>query len=218
MLIDKNTVSAENQINKSSKVFYLGNLGARTRILIVGNSITRHGPKAGIGWDGDWGMAASCPEKDYVHRLFNMLTEDGQDVFMRISQCTDLETKFREETYLLNHKEDRDFNADIMIFRLGENVSQENAPYFENTIKQFIDFVCPNGKVVFTTCFWESPIVDNAIINIAKERGEPWIDCCFSKDEKNMALGQFEHYGVSIHPGDTGMEQIAKSIFNVLKA
>ena len=50
-------------------------------MLIVVNSITRHGPNKEIGWDGDWGMAASCPECDYVHRLFSMLKEDGNNVY-----------------------------------------------------------------------------------------------------------------------------------------
>ena len=57
-----NTVAAEGQMKNSSTVYYLGNPAAARRLLIVGNSITRHGPLAEIGWLHDWGMAASAPE------------------------------------------------------------------------------------------------------------------------------------------------------------
>ena len=80
-----------------------------------------------------------------------------------------------------------------------------------------IEHICPNGIVVYTTCFWENPAVDQTIKRIADERGEVCINGCFSKNEENMALGQFEHEGVSVHPSDAGMEEIAKVIFNQLK-
>ena len=217
MLIDKNTVSAKNQIKKSSKVFYLGNPNAKTKILIVGNSITIHGPKEDIGWHGDWGMAASALEKDYVHRLYAMLSENGYDIYLRISQTAEWERNFLKDDILSNYDEDREFDADVLIFRLGENVLSEDKPYFKEPLNQFVNHICPNGKVIFTTCFWRNDEVDNAITAVAQERGDALVDCCFSKDEKNMALGQFEHYGVSIHPSDAGMEEIAKAIYNEVK-
>ena len=37
------------------------------RILFLGNSLTLHGPREEIGWKHNWGMAASAPERDFVH-------------------------------------------------------------------------------------------------------------------------------------------------------
>ena len=219
MLIENNTVAAQGQMKNSSHVSFLGDPNATKRILVVGNSITRHGPNAEIGWGNrDWGMAASAPEKDFVHLLYSMLQSDGQDIFMRVSQCAEWERNFRDETILSNYDEDRAFNADIVVFRLGENVAKDNKPFFQNGMRKFVEHICPNGTVLFTTCFWENPIIDDAIEQIANERGEICIDCGFSVDEATMAIGEFEHKGVAHHPSDAGMEKIAKAIFEQLKS
>lgn len=88
---------------------------------------------------------------------------------------------------------DRAFDADIVVFRLGENVASQNKPYFKETMKRFIEYICPHGTVIYTTCFWNNPIVDEAIKCVAVERGELCIDGCFSNNKDNMALGQFNH-------------------------
>ena len=212
-LLAKNNVPVENQV-RSSRFYYLGNPQAEKRILIVGNSITWHEPRAEIGWCGNYGMAASSTEKDYVHCLFNMLEKNGQDVFMRISQCGEWERTFRTNEYILSKfDDDREFDAELVIFRLGENVAPADWPYFEEALKKFIQHICPNGKTLFTTCFWENPALDPIIKELANAREEDCVDCCFSKDEKDMAIGLFEHNGVALHPGDLGMEKIAKAIF-----
>ena len=152
-----NTVSAVNQMINSSELCFLGSENAKKRILIVGNSITRHGPLPEIGWEYDWGMAASSRDKDYVHRLYAKLTESGHDVFMRIRQASHWERNFLKEDVLSSYLEDREFNADIVIFRLGENVLDEDTPYLKKAIKAFVEYLCVDGKMLFTTCFWDIP-------------------------------------------------------------
>ena len=124
---------------------------------------------------------------------------------------------YKNADVLDEYKDDRDFQADVIVFRLGENTLNEDKPLFKESLKKFIEFIAPTSKVIFTTCFWENEIVDYAIESYAKERNAVCVNCCFSKDEKNMAIGQFEHGGVAMHPSDAGMEEIAKAIFEVFK-
>lgn len=218
MDMESNTVSAVNQMINSSELSFFGDKNAKKRILIVGNSMTRHGPNAEIGWNRDWGMAASTPENDFVHRLYAKLKEDGQEVFVRVRQCAYWEMNFlTEENILSRYDEERAFDADILVFRLGENVPKANHIYFKDAMRKFVAHICPTGKAVYTTCFWKREIIDNAIMEVAKERGEICVDGCFSVKEENMALGQFEHSGVATHPSDLGMEAIADAFFQLLK-
>ena len=211
-----NTVPANDQMVASSVLSFLGKADAPIKILVLGNSITRHGPKADIGWPHDWGMAASAPENDYVHRLFAKLTESGRNVLMRIHQSAGWERTFLEPSCLDAYTDDKDFGADVIIFRLGENVLPENAPYLKDATVKFINYLKKDGtRLIFTTCFWEHPEKDAALKEAAAEFGAPVADILCT-DDSMMALGLFEHEGVAGHPGDKGMEMIADKIFELI--
>ena len=126
----ENTVSAVNQMINSSELSFIGNENAPLKILIVGNSITRHGPNASIGWERDWGMAASAPDKDYVHRLYAKLQENGIDAFMRITQAAHWERNFQNEDILILFQEEifRVFQEVFLLLFLYAIYLQEKKP------------------------------------------------------------------------------------------
>ena len=216
--IKNNTVAASNQmVNASSIVSYMGDKNAPLKILVVGNSITRHGPKPDIGWERDWGMAASAPEKDYVHLLYAKLRAADVSPFMMIRQASGWEIGYLNEDILDKFADERAFDADIVIYRLGENVKKETKYAFREKLEAFINHICPRGKVIFATCFWKNEIVDDGIRDLAEKRGEPCVDIvCTAEDQ--MALEPFEHKGVAMHPGDKGMEMIAEKIADAVLA
>ena len=210
--IKNNTVDAHNQmVNVSSVVSYMGDANAPLKILVVGNSITRHGPKSEIGWECDWGMAASAPERDYVHLLHAKLHAAGVNPYMMIRQASGWEIGYLNDDILDKFAEERAFDADIVIYRLGENVKKEMKPAFREKVETFINYICPRGKVIFTTCFWKNEIVDDAIRDLAEKRGEACVSIT-CEGEEQTAAGLFAHKGVAMHPGDKGMEMIASRI------
>ena len=211
-----NTVPAKDQMIESAVVSFLGNADAPLRVLVLGNSITRHSPKADIGWPYDWGMAASAPEKDYVHRLYAKLTESGKNVLMRVHQSACWELGFKNPDCLKDFEDDKAFEADVIVFRLGENVPKENEHDIKDATIKLIDFIKKDGtRLIFTTCFWEHPEKDAAIKEAAEYFGAPVADILY-EDESMMAIGLFEHEGVAGHPGDKGMEMIADKIFALI--
>ena len=214
--ISENTVSSKDQLPRSSSAFYIGNADAKLRLLIVGNSITRHAPSPGLGWFGDWGMAASSVETDYVHRLADMLEKAGLDVLVKVHQLATWERTHAEPNALESVMEDNEFNADAVVFRLGENVKVFDG--WRENLEAFINTICPNGKVVFTTTVWDSAVINGPIRDLAKSRGEHCIDITeVGKREELMAIGQFEHRGVAMHPSDKGMQYIADSVFDKVR-
>ena len=207
------SVSAKNQVVDSSLVSFIGNENAPYRVLVLGNSITRHGPKADIGWFGDWGMAASSRETDFVHRLYAMMTQGGKDVYMRIRQGTHWECNFAKEDCLPQFEGERDFNADLIVFRLGDNVRASEIPLFKEALYKFISFLNKEKtRFIFTTCFYNSKERNDILAEVAALFNAPCVDIV-CKDKSLTAVGMFEHSGVAGHPGDLGMEMIASKIF-----
>lgn len=220
--IEKNTVSAKNQLAGNSIISYENKDGDDIRILFVGNSITRHAPKADIGWYGDWGMAASSKDKDYVHIVIKKVLEKRPDASFCICQASEWERGYFDgEKALEKFADAHDFGADIVIFRIIENCRTNvfDSELFLKEYKRFVSWLCEkkNARVIATDGFWRHEKGDEMIKKAAEEEGYTLVNLGDLGDAaENKAIGLFEHEGVALHPGDKGMEAIAERIFEAI--
>ncbi len=192
------------------------------RILFLGNSITLHAPKTDIGWKGNWGMAASCAERDYVHLLMDKIRWEAPQSSHRIGQLADWEREYWRGTDVLNkYAQLKAWNADVVVVRLGDNIdgaSMEDHDLFAAFVQMIDFFVQGKAKVALTTCFYVHPPKDELIFRLGKALDCPVVDLApIAADDSMKALGDFAHSGVASHPGDLGMEAIADALYPVVR-
>ncbi|MCE5197356.1 MAG: SGNH/GDSL hydrolase family protein [Armatimonadota bacterium] len=199
------------------------------KILILGNSITKHPGLENSGWPGkDWGMAASTPDKDYVHLLIKRFTEaaGGKAPEMMVRNIADFEREY--DTYNISEalKACAEFKADIIILAINENVpdltSDESQRLYHDALTRLLALLqSDNSPSLFVrSSFWPNEAKDAILRQVCAEVGGKYIDISnLSKDESNYARSErsFEHSGVADHPGDKGMASIADAIWNAIE-
>ncbi|MBE6658265.1 MAG: SGNH/GDSL hydrolase family protein [Ruminococcaceae bacterium] len=189
------------------------------KLLILGNSITHHTPAPQIGWFGDWGMAASCADNDYVHRLCARLTENGIDVTLRERNVATFErgTAGALDDYFA---EDFAFSPDAVVLRICENTPAEHLPAFA---KDYASVIArfrqnPDCRVYAVGPFWKNDTAEALLKSAALENGAVFVSLSpLHGQEQYMAHGQYEHAGVAAHPSDAGMQAIADMVFSAMK-
>ncbi len=220
--VRKYSVVTTGQIKESDVVRFWNPKGVGKRVLFLGNSITLHGRKPEIGWLGEWGMAASSPEHDYVHLLMKRIRVRDPDAAFCICQAANWERSYKNgvETYE-SYEQARNFRADLIVIRLVENCPQEGfePKSFCKELKAFVSYLDKEGtaKVLVTTGFWRHP-ADEALLAYARANNYPCVELGDLGEQDEMkAIGLFEHTDVANHPGDLGMQKIAERIIETLQ-
>ena len=189
------------------------------KILFLGNSITLHSPAPDIGWTGNWGMAASSEENDYVHRLESMLAAAGYNPIIRIRNVAEFE---RDPAGISSDYFDDDlaFAPDVVILRICENNPAEKQEAFAAAYEELICRFRTNTDctVIAVGPFWENNDMERLLRDAADRGGAVWLSLSsLHGDLTYQAVGQFEHSGVASHPSDKGMQAIAEIIFEGMK-
>lgn len=191
------------------------------KVLILGNSITWHPPGPDINWFGNWGMAATAADRDFLSLLTKKIKENNEQNEVLGKNVYPFERGY-ETINLTEFDELKTFKADIIIIRFGENISEtERAanPQLQVALKAFVDYLADGRsvKVILTTPFWTNPGVNQNYLLLSEQNKWPLIPLHdLGLANENMALERFENISVGRHPGDLGMERIASRIWAVL--
>jgi len=197
------------------------------KVLFVGNSITKHGPKADIDWHGNWGMAATSADKDYVHLVTRALAvKQGAQPEVMVKNVADFERNHVGYDIVGKFADAAAFKADLIILCIGENVAALKTPEAQAKYQERVTDllktlkVNPQATVIVRSSFWAHAAKDGAMRQACEAVGGTFVDISvLSKDEKNYARSErpYKHAGVANHPGDRGMAAIAEEIVKAVK-
>lgn len=214
------------------------------RVLFLGNSITLHGPHEPYGWLHNCGMAASAPEKDYVHLVAAAL-EARTGCHLRLSPVASAGAPdgpegtepanivniadIFERHYLsysnLPLQPQLAWAADIVVLQCGENVVREtfDPPAFKEALRALLNAVQAAGNPkIFVTSQILGPggALDEIKRQVCAEdpTHRVFVDLSsFHEDPTNFASAESYYTGVIVgHPGDKGMAQIAAALLEAM--
>ena len=198
-------------------------LQAQMQVLIFGNSITYHAPSVSLGWEGNWGMAASDSTKDYAHLLKSFIQKKNPQhhVWIR-GGASAFESNFREITIPDHYAHLRALKPDLLIIHLGENVQDEEAAKFdfERALLDLINFIRTHKHipVVCVGSFWDKPNVNMKIEQVANTNNFHFVSLqSLQRDSASAAFGQYSHRAVASHPSDKGMRIMATKIWEEIE-
>ena len=200
----------------------MGSLPA-AKVLFLGNSITLHGPAPDIGWTGNWGMAASVEERDYVHLLTaDIAKAAGAQPRTMVRNIAGFERGYDNFDLTSELKAELEFSADIVVVALGENVPEpatdETRAKFAAALARLLAALQQQGSpaIFVRSSFWPHAVKDNIMRQTSADAGATFVDIAkLGRDETNAARSErkIAHAGVAGHPGDKGMRAIADAIF-----
>ncbi len=197
------------------------------KILFLGNSITLHGPAPHIGWTGNWGMAASAPQRDYVHRLADRIAAAvGCRPQVMVKNIADFERQLGEYNLTTGLKAELAFQPELIIVAIGENAAalttDESKSHYRTAFAKLLAALKHQGNptIVVRSCFWANPEKDGLMKSACEEAGGVFVDqSSLGADEAHFARSErkIEHAGVAGHPGDKGMQAIAESLWQAIE-
>lgn len=202
------------------------------KCLFIGDSITLHAPNEKLGWEGNWGMAASSRDKDFVHQVHQYLCgiQKGNEPELLISgRDTGQAGRIGNALDVIDQL--TAFHADFIVIQLGENekkaeVTRENFLAKYDRLVALLRRASPEALIVCTgvwTPNCENPrksLKEDFIKEVCEKYNCVFVDIApIASQPENAAWEDKRHKnnGVRWHPGDAGMRGYAEAIITAIK-
>jgi len=179
------------------------------RVLFIGDSLTYHGQTPNL-WNNDCGMAASSPNKDFVHLVAKHIQDKLGTKPVEILINNGGNGKIGSMlTYLTSHP---DLNPSLVILQGGENDPFDAS--FQDTYKSLLTFYRAAETPYIVLGDWWNETKSGFDHEQALTHGDAWIDLTIlNKNPANSGDGGPYHVdGVAKHPNDKGMQAIGDAI------
>jgi lysophospholipase L1-like esterase len=179
------------------------------RVLFIGDSLTYHGQTPNL-WNYDSGMAASTPEKDFVHQVVKHMQQKlpTQPVETLINNGGNGKIGAML-TYLANHPE---LKPSLVVLQGGENDPFDAT--FQQTYRSLLNFYSAEKIPYIVLGDWWNDTKSAFDHQEASAHGYAWVDLTVLN--KNPAMsgdgGPYHVDGVAKHPNDLGMKGIADAV------
>jgi hypothetical protein len=186
------------------------------RILFAGNSLT-YG-RIHAEWPGGWGMAASAPDRDYVHRTQLLLAAATGRVPEIAVASLDLN---RDEYFAEAQATAAAFGADIAVVQMGDQAWALPEAEYKTRLRMVARWFAPARLVI--TGSWYQTHCEQWNRDVAAELGATFVPL---HDLYAPANWQYADCavpgGVCGHPGDRGMaliaERVAQAVLETIQA
>jgi hypothetical protein len=179
------------------------------RVLFIGDSLTYHGQTANL-WNYDSGMAASSPDKDFVHLVTKHIQEKlgtrPVEILINNGGNGKIGTML---SYLKNHPELR---PDLVILQGGENDPFDDV--FQQTYRSLLGFYQSTKTPYIVLGDWWNDSKSAFAREQALAQGYAWVELTAIDKHPEMSGdgGPYHIDGVAKHPNDQGMKAIADAV------
>lgn len=182
-------------------------------VVILGNSITFTPLNPAGEWKGNWGMAASAADSDYVHRLTAHFRKLVPDCKVTARNIAEFEVDYVHYNFDAQLKDMRDSIPDLLILRIGEDVDpvNYNPDVFKSRYEALVNyFLSKNSKLMVLGVgpLWNAYMVEPIM------RYTSYVSLAHVDDDRtNSSFGLFTTPGIQVHPSDKGMRVISDSVW-----